>query len=182
MMTKMRKYFIHRSVVIRYKVMANDVLPVVVAMIPKAATMMVFSLIFAKLSSLMVAMRWPKPSETIYELMLTAITKENCHRTRLISDRCIHGQLSACDIPMRSTRSDHPTTDPCDSIACCRHGEREGSHWRPRATSTRRPDVCLYSRSLLELLMRREAKLRDRVDAVVSAQSRRDVHAVLVNS
>lgn len=56
-MTKMRKYFIHRSVVIRYRVMANDVLPVVVAMIPKAATMMVFSFIFAKLSSLMVAMR-----------------------------------------------------------------------------------------------------------------------------
>ena len=56
-MTKMRKYFIHRSVVIRYRVMANDVLPVVVAIIPKAATMIVFNLIFARLSSLMVAMR-----------------------------------------------------------------------------------------------------------------------------
>jgi hypothetical protein len=55
-MTKMRKYFIHRSVVIRYKVIANDVLPVVVAMIPKAATMMVFSLIFSRFCSLMVAM------------------------------------------------------------------------------------------------------------------------------
>ena len=57
MMTKMRKYFIHRSVVIRYKVIANDVLPVVVAMIPKAATMMVFNLIFSRFCSLMVAMR-----------------------------------------------------------------------------------------------------------------------------
>lgn len=81
MMTKMRKYFIHFDAVIRYRVIANDVLPVVVAMIPKAATMMVFNWIFCKFSSLMVAMCWPKPSETIYELMLTAITKENCHRT-----------------------------------------------------------------------------------------------------
>ena len=89
MMTKMRKYFIHRSVVIRYKVMANDVLPVVVAMIPKAATMMVFSLIFAKLSSLMVAMRWPKPSETMYELMLTEMTKENYHSAQHVSDQCM---------------------------------------------------------------------------------------------
>lgn len=91
-MTKMRKYFIHRSVVIRYRVIANDVLPVVVAMIPKAATMMVFNLIFSRFSSLIVAMRWPKPSDTIYELMLTAITNENYYSARYVSDQCMNGR------------------------------------------------------------------------------------------
>jgi len=81
-MTKIRKYFIHRSAVIRYNVMANEVLPVVVAKIPNAATMMVHRFIFSKFASLMVAICWPKPSETMYELMLTAITKENCSRAR----------------------------------------------------------------------------------------------------
>lgn len=89
MMTKMRKYFIHRSVVIRYKVIANDVLPVVVAKIPKAATMMVFNLIFSRFPSLMVAIRWPKPSETMYELMLTEMTKENYHSAQHVSDQCM---------------------------------------------------------------------------------------------
>ena len=80
MMTKIRKYFIHRSAVIRYSVIANDVLPVVVAKIPKAATMIVFRLIFSRFSLLMVTICWPKPSETMYELMLTAIAKETYHR------------------------------------------------------------------------------------------------------
>lgn len=55
MMTKIRKIFIHLSAVIRYKVIAKDVLPVVVAMMPNAATMMVFRFILCRFSSLIVA-------------------------------------------------------------------------------------------------------------------------------
>jgi hypothetical protein len=55
MITNIRKYLIHRSADIRYKVIANDVLPVVVAKIPKAATTMVFKLIFSRFSLLIVA-------------------------------------------------------------------------------------------------------------------------------
>ena len=55
MMTKMRKYLIHRSDVIRYRVIANEVLPVLVAKSPKAATMMVLRLIFSKFPLLIVA-------------------------------------------------------------------------------------------------------------------------------
>lgn len=40
-MMKMRKYFIHAFVAIRYSVMANDVLLVVVAMMPNVATRIV---------------------------------------------------------------------------------------------------------------------------------------------
>lgn len=55
-MTKMRKYFIHAFVAIRYNVMANDVLLVVVAIIPNVATRIVLRLIVFRFSSLMVQM------------------------------------------------------------------------------------------------------------------------------
>ena len=73
MMTKMRKYFIHTLVAIRYKVMAKDVLLVVVAMIPKAAPTMVLRFIVLKFSSLIVFICRPKPRDTKYVLMATEI-------------------------------------------------------------------------------------------------------------
>lgn len=63
--TKMRKYFIQLFVAIRYSVIAKEVLLVVVAMIPKAATRIVLRLIFFKFSSLIVDMCWPNPRVTI---------------------------------------------------------------------------------------------------------------------
>lgn len=56
MMMNMRAHFIHLLVEIRYNMIANDVFPAEVAMIPKQATMMVFSLIVLKFSSLIVSM------------------------------------------------------------------------------------------------------------------------------
>jgi hypothetical protein len=128
MMTKIRKYFIHRSAVIRYNVMANDVLPVVVAKIPKAATIIVFRLIFSRFSLPMVTICWPKPSETMYELMLTAIAKENYQRKRHVSGMNMLCVLLTEDIPMKLSRSGHPTTDLFDSTAWSICGGREG--WR----------------------------------------------------
>lgn len=55
-MTKIRKYFIHAFVAIRYNVMANEVLLVVVAIIPNVATRIVLRLIVFRFSSLMVQM------------------------------------------------------------------------------------------------------------------------------
>jgi hypothetical protein len=48
--TKIRNAFIHLLDVIRYKVRANDVLPVDVAKMPNAATMMVFRFMVLRLS------------------------------------------------------------------------------------------------------------------------------------
>lgn len=55
-MIKMRKYFIHWFVAMRYSVTANDVLLVVVARIPNVATRMVNRLMVFLFSSLMVHM------------------------------------------------------------------------------------------------------------------------------
>ena len=52
--TKMRKYFIHTFVAIRYRVMANEVLLTEVAIIPKTAPTIVFRLIVLIFSSLIV--------------------------------------------------------------------------------------------------------------------------------
>jgi hypothetical protein len=83
MMTKMRKPLTHWLPVMRYKVIAKEVFPVVVAMIPKHATMMVLRLIVLRSSALMVSMCRPKPSETMYVLMLTLMTKDSCSRRTL---------------------------------------------------------------------------------------------------
>jgi hypothetical protein len=78
MITKMRKYLTHWFAVMRYKVIAKEVFPVVVAMIPKHATMMVLRLIVLRSSALMVSICRPKPSETMYVLMLTLMTRDSC--------------------------------------------------------------------------------------------------------
>jgi hypothetical protein len=75
-MTKMRKYLTHWFAVMRYKVIAKEVFPVVVAMIPKHATMIVLRLIVLRSSGLIVSICRPKPSETMYVLMLTLMTRE----------------------------------------------------------------------------------------------------------
>lgn len=78
MMTKMRKHLIHVFAVIRYSVIANDVFPVVVAIMPKHATRIVLRLIVLRFSALMVSICRPKPSETMYVLMLTEMTRDSC--------------------------------------------------------------------------------------------------------
>jgi hypothetical protein len=78
MMTKMRKYLTHWFAVMRYKVIAKEVFPVVVAMIPKHATMIVL-----RSSGLIVSICRPKPSETMYVLMLTLMTRDSYSRRAL---------------------------------------------------------------------------------------------------
>lgn len=68
---KMRKYFIHALVAIRYNVIAKDVLLIVVAIIPKAAPTMVVLFIIMRFSSLIVAACRPKPRDTRYVLRET---------------------------------------------------------------------------------------------------------------
>ena len=64
-MTKTRKYFIHTFVAIRCSVRANDVLLVVVAMMPNVATRIVSRLIILRFSVLIVEMWLPNPRDTI---------------------------------------------------------------------------------------------------------------------
>lgn len=65
MMTKMRKPLTHWFAVMRYSVIAKEVFPVVVAMMPKHATMIVLRLIVLRSSAPMVSMCRPKPRETM---------------------------------------------------------------------------------------------------------------------
>ena len=83
MMTKMRKYLTHWFAMMRYKVIAKEVFPVVVAMIPKHATMIVLRLIVLRSSGLIVSICRPKPSETMYVLMLTLMTRDSYSRRAL---------------------------------------------------------------------------------------------------
>lgn len=77
-MTKTRKYRIHALVEIRCKVMAKEVLLIEVAKSPKAAPTMVLRLISLRFSSLIVFECRPKPRETVYVLMETAMARHTC--------------------------------------------------------------------------------------------------------
>lgn len=64
-MMKMRKYFNHWFVTMRYSVRANELLLVVVAIIPNVATRIVLRLMSLRLSLLIVSIWRPNPRETM---------------------------------------------------------------------------------------------------------------------